>query len=329
MSGIGVVLNPKSRHNLRNPGAAARLAARLGDHGVVREARSIDELYRIAEDFRRDAVEILAINGGDGTNTVTLSGFFDVYGGAPLPEIALLRGGTMNTVANSIGVHRGRPEALLERLVHAYARRNGAPLHRAARRVMRVATLDSTGAETKPPQYGFLFGTGVMHGFLAEYYGAGDPPSVFVAASTLLRGSASALVGGPMIRRMAAPFRGSVTLADGTTWEARDYLAVAAGTIAHIGLDFKPFHRFAEAKNGTAAFHALGIYASPLAFVAELPRIHQGRAMHDGKAFEALSTGMVLRSTEGVVRYMVDGDLHISRHPIEVTIGPGVWLIVT
>jgi diacylglycerol kinase family enzyme len=328
MSGIGVVLNPKSRHNLRNPGATTRLARLLGDHGTVREARSIDELYRIAEDFQRDGIDILAINGGDGTNTVTLSGFFDVYRGAPLPEVALLRGGTMNTVANSVGVRRGRPEAILARLVEAYAGRNGAPLPRALRRVMRVAALERAESGGKPPQYGFLFGTGVMHGFLAEYYRAGDTTPL-VAASTLVRGSASALVGGPMIRRMAAPFRGSVTLADGTTWEARDYLAVAAGTIAHIGLDFKPFYRFAETRDGSAAFHALGIHASPFAFVAELPRIHQGRPMHHGKAYEALSTGMVLRSTEGVVRYMVDGDLHTSACPIEVTIGPQVRLVVT
>ena len=42
MSGIGVVLNPKSRRNLRDPGAADRLARELGDHGVVRAARSLD-----------------------------------------------------------------------------------------------------------------------------------------------------------------------------------------------------------------------------------------------------------------------------------------------
>jgi diacylglycerol kinase (ATP) len=324
MSGIGVVLNPKSRRNLRDPGAAGRLAKRLGDCGSVREARSIDELRRIAEDFQRDAIDVLAISGGDGTNTVTLTGFIDQYAGAPIPDVALLRGGTMNTVANSVGVPRGTPDTLLGRLVAAHAGQSGARLRPVERRVLRVTSLE----DAEPPtQFGFLFGTGVMHGFLAEYYAAGDA-SPLVAARTLLRGSASALVGGPMIRRMAAPFRGSVTLADGTTWEERDYLAVAAGTIAHIGLDFKPFYRFAEGLRGSGAFHALGIYAPPLAFVAELGRIHRGRPMGKGKAHEALSTGMVVRSTQGAVRYMVDGDLHTSRGAIEVAIGPLVRLVV-
>src|SRR5580693_9687084 len=109
MSGIGVVLNPKSRHNLRDPGAALRLSRRLGDYGVLRTAQSVEELYRIAEDFRRFDIDVLAISGGDGTNHVTLTGFLDVYGGAMIPRVALLRGGTMNTVANSVGI-RGKPE---------------------------------------------------------------------------------------------------------------------------------------------------------------------------------------------------------------------------
>ena len=40
-----------------------------------------------------------------------------------------------------------------------------------------------------------------------------------------------------MIRRMAAPFRGTVELDDGTIWDERDYLSVAGGTIDQIGLN--------------------------------------------------------------------------------------------
>ena len=139
MPGIGVVLNPRSRRNLRDPRAADRLARRLGDAGVVRQANSIDELYRIAEDFRRNDIDVLAISGGDGTNHVTLTGFIDVYGGATMPQVALLRGGTMNTVANSVGVCRGRPEGLLGRLIRGYAERASEPLENVERHVIRIA----------------------------------------------------------------------------------------------------------------------------------------------------------------------------------------------
>jgi diacylglycerol kinase family enzyme len=319
VSGIGVVFNPKSRRNLRDPGAASRLARTLGDHGVVREARSIDELYRIAEDFRRVEIDVLAISGGDGTNHVTLTGFLDVYGGATMPQVALLRGGTMNTVANSVGVRRGKPEGLLGRLIRDYAQRASEPLANVERHVMHIAP--SRGGRA---HYGFLFGTGVMCGFLAEYYRDGDP-SPLVAAQVLARGVGSALVHSEMIRRMAQPFRGSVELADGARWEERDYLAVAAGTIAQIGLNFRPFYRYDERP---AIFHILGIHASPASFVRELPRIHRGEPMRAGKAHDALAARAVVRSAQGRVRYMIDGDLHEAEGDLAVTIGPRVKLVV-
>jgi diacylglycerol kinase family enzyme len=318
LSGIGVVLNPKSRRNLRDPRAASRLARTLGDHGVVRQARSIDELYRIAEDFRRDDIDVLAISGGDGTNHVTLTGFLDVYGGSTMPQVALLRGGTMNTVANSVGVRRGRPEGLLGRLIRDYAQRASAPLENVERHVMRVTP---NGAKA---HYGFLFGTGVVAGFLAEYYRHGDPTPL-VAAETLARAAGSALVGGGAIRRMAQPFRGSVVLGDGTRWEERDYLTVTAGTIAHIGLNFKPFCRFDEEP---CKFHMLGVYASPASVVLDLPRLHRGQPLRPGKAYDALSDRAVVRGSGGPVQYMIDGDLHESAGDLEVVIGPRVKLVV-
>ncbi len=320
MSGIGVVLNPKSRRNLRDPGAALRLSRRLGDHGVLRTAGSVEELYRIAEDFRRVDIDVLAISGGDGTGHVTLTGFLNVYDGHTMPHVALLRGGTMNTVANSVGVRDGRPEGLLARLVHAYAQRATAPLVGVERHVMHVKPLEGAGAVA---HYGFLFGTGVVHGFLAEYYRDGEP-SPIVAAKTLAHGIGSALVRGEMIRRMAKPFRGDVSLDDGTKWEERDYLAVAAGTIEHIGLNFKPFYRY-DRRPG--AFQVLGIHASPVGFVKELPRIHRSQPMRSDKTYDALASRMVVRSADGRMRYMIDGDLHECSGPIAVSIGPRVRLV--
>ncbi len=322
VSGIGVVLNPKSRQNLRDPKAATRLARRLGDHGVVRVARSLDELHRIAEDFRRDDIDVLAISGGDGTNHVTLTGFLNVYAGDSMPQVALLRGGTMNTVANSVGVSPGRPEGLLGHLLRSYAQRAVMPLENVERNVMRVVPAEGGGRDEA--QYGFLFGTGVVAGYLAEYYRDGKPTPL-VAAQTLARAIGSAFVGGEMIRRMARPFRGTVSFDDGVSWDERDYLAIAAGTIAHIGLNFKPFHRYAERPG---CFHVLGIHASPVAFVRELPRIHRSEPMRPGRAYDALAPRMVVRSAERPIKYMIDGDLHESAGDVEVSVGPAVRLIV-
>jgi diacylglycerol kinase (ATP) len=353
MPGIGVILNPKSRRNLRDPGARERLARCVGDRGVVREARSLDELSTIASEYRKRGIDILAISGGDGTNTVTLTGFLAEYGDEPLPTLALLRGGTMNTVASSIGVRRGSPEDLLARVVAHHEGRANPPLATVERTLLRVAPV-GVDHDNARVTFGFLFGTGVVQGFLAEYY-AGEP-STIGAVRTLARGIGSALVGGDMIRRMAKPFRGSATLQTEPTgqlaveWPERDYLAIAAGTVAHIGLQFAPFHRFDESENHRT-FHALGIYATAAQFVGELPRVWRGVPMREGRAFDAVTARMVLRAGQRTgeelapLRYTVDGDLHEAAAPlasrvpdaspsaplrasVEVSGGPRVRLLV-
>jgi diacylglycerol kinase family enzyme len=332
--GIGVIFNPRSGRNVRDPRAARRLARTLGDRGVIREAGSIDELYKVAEDFRRLEIDVLGISGGDGTNGTTITGFIDVYQGNALPQIAFLRGGTMNTVANAVGVRRGRPEGLLERLCRDYVRHAARPLADVERHVMCIRGENArtpNGAQgpvstSSPPlamKYGFNFGTGVVCGFLSEYYAYGQPPTPLVAAKTLLRGVGSAAVGGGMIRRMAAPFRGSVETEDGTVWPERDYLAVAGGTVDQIGLNFRPFYRYAEKPE---TFHILGIRTSPLGFVRQLPRIWRAAPMAPGSTYEAVTKNVVIRSPRPI-RYMIDGDLHECDGPLHVSIGPRVRIV--
>jgi hypothetical protein len=158
---------------------------------------------------------------------------------------------------------------------------------------------------------------------LAEYYATGRTP--VLAAWTLLRAAGSTLVRGPMIRRIAAPFRGSVLVDDGALWEERDYLAIAGGTIEQIGLGFKPFHRASE-RPGT--FHLLGIYSSPLAFLRQLNRIRHGRAMQSGASYDVLASHASVRAAGYPLVYMLDGDLYESESPLEVSIGPRVRLVV-
>jgi diacylglycerol kinase (ATP) len=341
MPGIGVIYNPRSGRNLKDPSAVRRLSKALGDHGVLREAGSIDELYRVAEDFRSLKIDVLGISGGDGTNGVTITGFLDVYQSAALPQIAFLRGGTMNTAANSVGVRRGVPKDLLDRLVQAYVERASIPLQDVERHVLKLrgetatqrsprSSSDAAPASMKAPplaeKYGFVFGTGVVCGYLSEYYAGGQgKPNPVVAAKTLLRGIGSAMVGGEMIRRMAEPFRGTVELDDGTLWEERDYLSVAGGTIDQIGLNFRPFHRYGEQPG---RFHVLGIHTSPMGFVTQLPRIWRAAPMQPGHTFEATTSRVTIRSPKSPIRYMVDGDLHECDGPLHVSIGPRVRIVV-
>lgn len=156
MSGIGIITNPHSKLNKRNPARSALLGYILGEQGILEVTNNLDDLGRVARDFKTKGIQVLAINGGDGTISRTLTAFLKEYGNQPLPRIAILRGGTINVLANNLGI-RGSPEQILYRLVEAHSR--GTQME-----TRSVSTIEIDGA------FGFLFGNGVASAFLKEYY---------------------------------------------------------------------------------------------------------------------------------------------------------------
>lgn len=311
MPGIGVVLNPRSRQNRRDPEAVSRLARTLGDCGVVRTAQTRDELAQIAEDFRKLKIDVLGISGGDGTNHVTLTGFLEVYSDEPLPPIAFLRGGTMNTVANAIGVPKGRPDGLLASLIARYNERMIEPLRIVERNVMRIGD-----------RYGFIMGTGVIHGYMAEYYRHPEPNPVH-AAKTLFDACRSVILNRPT--PVTQRWDGRVELPGSKDFPERDYLCIAAATVDQIGLGFRPFYR---ADHAPGCFHILGIHTTPLGFVKKMGDVWRGKPMGEDHTYECVTDRAILHATSGSVRYVLDGDIHEHRGPLEMRTGPRVKLVV-
>ncbi len=311
MPGIAVVTNPRSRQNRRNPAIAGQLAYMLGDRGEVAQPNSREELVETARRFRDRGVDILAINGGDGTAHVVLSAFVAAWGNDPLPQVALLRGGTMNTVAHSLGV-RGKPAELLGALVARY--HSGEPLPTVERNLLCV--------EGEEPHYGFLFGNGLISNYLELYY-EGSEPSPAKAAWLLARGILSTAVGGDFGRRLMRPVEVEVE-ADGRKWSLRPYLSVAAGTVDQIGLGFSPFY---EAPRHPGHMHMLGIGCTPLDFVWNLPRVWMSKAIDAPNVYAAVTSEFRMRA-ESPIGYMVDGDFHRGEKELCVRVGPRLRLLV-
>src|SRR5438128_2499711 len=102
MSGIGIITNPHAKLNKRNPSRTALLGYILGQQGQLEVTNSLEDLSRVACEFRDQRIGILAINGGDGTISRTLTAFIHEYDGLPLPKVVLLRGGTINVLAKNL-----------------------------------------------------------------------------------------------------------------------------------------------------------------------------------------------------------------------------------
>jgi diacylglycerol kinase family enzyme len=314
MPGIGLITNPRSRANQRDPSKPRKLGYLIGSHGTAEATKSLDDLYRVCEEFKKERIEILGISGGDGTMHHTLTAMIKTYGDQPLPMVAMLRGGTMNTIAKSLGIHGETPKLLFE-LVDKHRRGLGAEFDVIEREVLQVGD-----------KYGFIFGNGVIYNFLHEYYATGNP-SPSTAAKLISSAALSTMVGGDLAGRIYRRFHAHV-IADGDEWARRDFITVAAAVVREIGLGFKPFYRCNEVPG---AFALLGIHTTAFGFVSELPRIMAGKPMRRDKVIDRVAREVVFtplgdRAGEKL-EYIIDGDTYICDGSLTIRTGPRLRFI--
>ena len=156
MAGIGIISNPHSKANKGNSSRQDVFSYLLGQRGKAVSTKNLLELKQAAINFRSQDIDILAINGGDGTISCTISAFIHAYEDKKLPAIALLRGGTINTLAGNLNI-KGSPEQNLFKLVERYSSKK------------RIKTI-KLGTLSVGSQYGFIFASGSVANFLQLFY---------------------------------------------------------------------------------------------------------------------------------------------------------------
>jgi diacylglycerol kinase family enzyme len=226
------------------------------------------------------------------------------YGDEPLPPVAILRGGTMNTIARSFGIFGETPRLTFE-LVDRHRRGLLDTIPWFEREILQVGDA-----------YGFIFGNGIIYNFLHEYYATGKA-SPITAAQLIARATGSTLVGGSLAQRMYKRFRARV-VADGDRWACEDFITVAAAVVEQIGLGFKPFYRVHERAD---AFALLGIHTDAVGFVAELPNILSGKPMRRDKVIDQTARHVVFESDEQL-EYIIDGDTYVQEGSLTLRVGP-------
>ena len=179
VNSLGVIVNPHSGKNLRSPNRLRDLREQLGHNGQFCLPQSVQELPEIIQELRANGMTTLAIDGGDGTIHQVINAAHKVYGSDPLPQIALLKGGTMNNIAHNVGVpllkrsHQLLAEVMTEQRIT----------------VVRHSLLvdDKTG---------FIFGMGAVAQFLDLYELPPGRPTVTKAIRMVLKLLGSAIING-------------------------------------------------------------------------------------------------------------------------------------
>ncbi len=309
MSGIGIIANPHSKLNKRNPGRQQVLGWILGERGQLAVTNSLEHLSQVAREFRDRNISILAINGGDGTISRTLTAFIKEYGSRPLPQIVLLRGGTINVLAQNLGI-KGKPEEVLYRLLQVHS--SGKPI-----KTEKLATLQIEG------NYGFLFGNATTARFLAEFYRNKTGP--LGAVLLVLRLAFASMFNKPLYESVVASHE-MVISADGKEPRTLKAVALMCSTIERGPLGFR---LFPKARRGPHVFQSIAFVVEAEKLPVKLPLVvlRPGEGEAFGKISTCASTMQVTCADSKV--YTIDGELYESAsETIEIKPGPVLEFLV-
>lgn len=307
MPGIGLISNPYSRKNRKNPERLEKLIDASPDKDLVKLPVSYEEMDSAMIHFKKQKIDILAINGGDGTVHVALCSLIKIYGDQPLPKLSILKGGTMNQTATNLRI-KGNTVSIFKRTVASYA--TGKSL-----KTKKVSLLKAND------RYGFIFGNGAVCAFMDVYHRSGDP-SPLIAGRAVLTTVGSILVKGKIYREVFTPVRQKVTV-DNFCFGQTPYLATLISTIPELGLGFEVMHR---AKYDHTKAHMLAFH-DKAKIVAQIPRTWFGLSMPADVVDDTIGRSFSI-DCEKPFKYTLDGDFYSCSGKLKIETGPVMDIIV-
>ena len=305
MAGIAIIANPNARRNREWPLAAQQLR-KAAPGAAILETRGPEELAGVAKAVKAERPRVVAIAGGDGTVTHTVTALWDALGD-DLPPLALLGGGAYDSLAPLGG--KGDAEDRLRRLSEALA--SGTELHVEQRDTLRVEG-----------RCGFRFGVGLPVRFIEAIYATGHA-GPFTSTRLLARAFWSSLTSGPFARRLYAPMDLRVRL-DDEEWPRIEIYGLVCSSVAEAGLGLRPFRRATEQPG---AFQALGLTAGPRKFALELPRLLVGLPARRDRLLEGVGEKLELTG-RAPLSWLLDGEIYNCKSgKLSVGLGPRVSLV--
>ena len=296
MTRIGVVRNPQSHGNQARPPGPTPEGVRLVEP-FGREA-----LRTELENFAREGLDLLVIDGGDGTVRDVISLLPHTFGENP-PMLAVLPSGKTNVLAIDLGTPK---DWRLEEAVTA------------ARQVQQTVKtrppLRVSWADGRPCLQGFFFGIGapVKATNLAQTAHKVGVFHSFAVALTIATATLGALFGGGRAEwREGVPAKLAL---DGEAQPIGERFAVVATALKRLPFGLKPFGAPRE------GLKLLDVDAPPRRLLKAVPMVLSGKAepQLEGMGYRRRDPGVFTLS--GGAPFVLDGEVYEGG---ELTIGLG------
>jgi len=151
---VGVLTNPRSGGN-KKAGNGIREVLSCRPDVMHREAYTPDGVKGALSDFAQNGIELIVINGGDGTVQASLTSIGNENPFDTLPVLALLCSGTTSMLPRDIGI-AGSPTSALQRIL-GWSQNTDARFGIKVRPVLRVLSESQDS-----PLFGMFFGAGAI-----------------------------------------------------------------------------------------------------------------------------------------------------------------------
>lgn len=299
---FGVIINP---HAKLNKGSKSKELAEdirhiAGNNALVNITNDLENLKNVLQIYYDQKIEYLAVSGGDGTIHNVISSWYDVTQ-TVAPPVLILRGGTMNIVADSLRL-KGKPAKIFKKFYRVWNKED---------RIKTTfrKTLSING------KWGNIFGAGLATNFMDYYYSGGGmgPYKATKTISKTVYDSFRKERPDSITRKTKATI-----YVEGKRLPINEFMAVLSLTVRNLPLGFKPMYRAYEDEN---RFHIYvnNMPASKLPFI--IHNAFLGKPVKKNGHFDLLVKDITIQSKEPI-RYTIDGDMHEAKDgKIEICLG--------
>jgi hypothetical protein len=282
-------------------------------HGM---AVTPEDVNKLLDDFSQRQVELLVVNGGDGTVQAVLTALYGQSCFSIPPVLALLRAGTASMLARDVGVRGKPPDALAK--IHAW----NVDTCRSGHAILERPVLKIRQEGRTEPVCGMFFGAGAILQGIDLCHGSMNP-----------RGVRGELMPGLIMARLMLAFvAGNEKLLpstemqihlDGRETNRQGYLFALVSTLERLFLGLRPFWG-----KEYGSLHFTAVKSNPAHLLRNLPFLLHGRRT----ATASPKNGFFSHNAERVRldfrgRFTLDGEIFEAGAPLMVEpAGPARFL---
>jgi diacylglycerol kinase family enzyme len=286
------------------------------DNYTVIDAYSLSDLPAAVHIIKEQGINLLMVNGGDGTLQRLVTAMINSIPEDKLPIILPLRGGTSNMISGNLGVRKTPLDTVKILMDHLESYDRG----QETLSTLPVKPLKITDKE-HGIRYGFSFTNGLIYK-VQQLFNQQENPTFRTVVNLITTTIGGYTIGSQSIKKRYSKISADIII-DGKRYPEDKYLLTIASPFQKLLLWFRPFHN-PDAK-GADRFYFIATAADPWLLIRNLRTFTTGKEVPP-RSFNDTASQVIIRADSG---YAFDGELVEDKTTdIKIEQGPAMKFLV-